>query len=427
MKIKVKEKPYSEVVNLKPKARKKPIKPLIILSFIIRIAAFLAFLNIKFSFRKIGMEALGRKEPALILMNHSSFIDLKIVSALLFPRRYNIVMTSDGFIGKNLLMCLIGCIPTQKFITDSLLVKDIFYCVKKKKRSVLLYPEASYSFDGTATPLPESIGKLIKKLGVAVVMIKTYGAFSHDPLYNNLQKRRVPISADMEYLFSPEDTKEKSVEEINGILKDRFTFDGFKWQQQNEIKITENFRADFLNRVLYKCPNCKAEGEMDGKGITLTCKHCGKSYTLTEDGFMSANNGETEIDHIPDWYAWQRECVKREIEDGKYRTEREVDIYMMVDTKCIYKVGDGILRHTIDGFILDGCDGQLHYTQAAELSYSLYSDFYWYELGDVISIGTQKTLYYCIPKSKEDIVAKVRIATEEIYKHIHTKTKHLTN
>lgn len=418
MKIKTRELPYGEVLRLTPQKRKKPVKPLFILALVIRILSVFTFLGVKFTFKKICMENLGSKEPCLILMNHSSFIDLKIASALLFPRRYNIVMTSDGFVGKNLLMRLVGCIPTQKFISDSLLVKDILHCVKKLKTSILLYPEASYSFDGTATPLPESLGKLVKKLSIPVVMIKTEGAFSHDPLYNNLQTRKVKVSATMEYLLSPEDICQKSVEDINAVLKEQFSFDNFRWQQQNGVKITEKFRADCLNRVLYKCPQCLTEGETVGEGITLTCKNCGKVYTLTEEGFMQAENGETEFTHIPDWYNWQRECVKNEIVNGQYKIEREVDIYMLIDTKCIYKVGDGILTHTKDGFRLTGCDGKLEYTQAAELSYSLYSDFYWYEIGDVISIGTPKVLYYCIPKSPKDVVAKARIATEEIYKMI---------
>lgn len=416
MKIKKRELSYSDVLKITPKKHKKPIKPLFVLSLLIRILSFFELLKVGFKYKKIGMEKLSKKEPCLILMNHSCFTDLKIASTLLFPRRFNIVMTSDGFVGKNLLMRLIGCIPTQKFITDSLLVKDILTCVKKNKTSILLYPEASYSFDGTATPLPESLGKLVKKLGIPVVMIKTFGAFAFDPLYNNLQKRKVKISATMEYLLSAEDTKQKSAEEINQILKEQFTFDNFAWQQQNGVKITEKFRADSLNRVLYKCPNCLAEGETEGKGVTLTCKNCGKQYVLTEEGFMKAQKGETEFSHIPDWYNWQRECVKREILKGEYKLEEAVDIYMMIDTKCIYKVGDGTLTHTKEGFSLVGCDGELRFTHPAELSYSLYSDFYWYEIGDVISIGNSKVLYYCVPKSKKDIVAKARIATEEIYK-----------
>ncbi len=421
MKIKTREMAYSEVLKLKPKKHKKPLKPLFLLALVIRVLSFFELLGVRFSYKKIGMDRLAKNEPCLILMNHSSFIDLKIASALLFPRKYNIVMTSDGFVGKNLLMRLVGCIPTQKFISDSLLVKDIFHCVKKNNTSILMYPEASYSFDGTATPLPESLGKLVKKLGIPVVMIKTFGAFSHDPLYNNLQKRKVKISAEMRYLLSPEDIKVKSYEEVNSILKEQFTFDNFRLQQENGVKISEKFRADCLNRVLYKCPNCLAEGETVGKGIKLTCNHCGKVYELTEDGFMKAQNGETEFSHIPDWYAWQRECVRKEILSGEYRLCENVDIYMLIDTKCVYKVGDGVLTHTKDGFSLIGCDGKLNYTQAPELSYSLYSDFYWYEIGDVISIGTPKVLYYCIPKTDKDIVAKTRIAAEELYKIINEK------
>ncbi len=44
------------------------------------------------------------------------------------------------------------------------------------------------------------------------------------------------------------------------------------------------------------------------------------------------------------------------------------------------------------------------------IAYSLYSDFFWYEIGDVICIGDTKTQYYCIPKDCGDIVAKTRLA-----------------
>lgn len=415
MKIKTKVMPYSEVIKLTPRKHKKPLKPSILLALVIRVLSLFTLLEVGFKYEKIGMDKLGRKEPALILMNHSSFIDLKIASALLFPRRYNIVMTSDGFVGKNLLMRLIGCIPTQKFVGDSVLVRDILHCVKKNKTSILLYPEASYSFDGTATTLPESLGKLVKKLGIPVVMIKTFGAFAYDPLYNGLQIRKTKISATSKYLLSAEDTKEKSFEEINEIIKCEFSFDNFKWQQENGVKITENFRADFLNRVLYKCPHCNAEGKTEGKGITLTCKNCGKVYELTEYGFMKAQNGKTEIPHIPDWYKWEREKVREEILSGEYNLDIDVDIYMMIDSKCVYNIGEGHLTHNKDGFHLVG-DGGLDYRQEPKVSYSLYADYFWYEISDVICIGNSKALYYCLPKEKGDIVAKTRLATEELYK-----------
>ncbi len=34
----------------------------------------------------------------------------------------------------------------------------------------------------------------------------------------------------------------------------------------------------------------------------------------------------------------------------------------------------------------------------------------------MICIGDEKAQYYCFPKGKEDIVAKTRLAVEELYK-----------
>lgn len=369
------------------------------------------------------MERLKDKEPCLFLMNHSSFIDLKIAAAILYPRPFNIVCTSDGFVGKKWLMRQLGCIPAKKFVSDPGLVRDMVYAVKELKSSVLMYPEASYSFDGTATPLPDSIGRCLKILGVPVVMIRTDGAFLRDPLYNGLRLRKVSVTADMRYLLSPEEIEEKTTGELNEIVRNCFAFDHFRRQQEQGIRVAEPFRAEGLNRVLYRCPHCMAEGNMQGSGILLRCQNCGKEYELMEEGYLRAVQGETEFQHIPDWYQWQRECVRKEIREGTYRMELPVQICVMVNTKCIYRVGEGILVHDMDGFRLTGCGGTLDYRQKATASYSLYSDFFWYEIGDVICIGNGTILYYCFPKTGEDVVAKARLAAEELYRWKRRKPK----
>ncbi len=421
MKTTVKVKSYEEALSRVANKHKKPIKPFFVMQTLIRVLSFFTLLPLGFKYTEKNMDKVSKKEPCLYLMNHSAFVDLQIASTLLWPKRYSIIMTSDGFVGKNLLMKTIGCIPTQKFVSDSVLVRDIFHSIKKNKISVLLYPEASYSFDGTATTLPESLGKLVKKLGVPVVMITTYGAFAHQPLYNNLQKRKVKISAEMECILTAEQIEKASFSEINEVIGEKFKFDNFRWQRENQIKINEKFRADYLHRVLYKCPHCSAEGETVGEGTTLTCKACGKIWKLTEYGFMKAQNGETEFSHIPDWYNYERGSVRKELLDGSYKLDCDVDIYVLTDMKAIYNVGSGHLIHDNNGFKLTGCDGAINYVQAPELSYSLYSDYYWYEIGDMVCIGNGKVLYYCFPKDKSVSVAKVRLAAEELYKIVMGK------
>jgi len=415
MKIKTRSLPYEKVSALPKAKHRRPLRPNFLLRTAVRIAAIPDLWATRFRFTTEDMEKVG-KEPCLILMNHSSFIDLMMVARIFWPKPYGIVCTSDGFVGKEWLMRLLGCIPTQKFVSDVSLIKDMEYLLKEKRVSVLMYPEASYSFDGTATPLPRKMGVLLKKLGVPVVTVITQGAFARDPLYNGLQKRKVRTSAHVKCLFTAQQVKEMKVSELDEKLDEAFSFDNFAWQRDNGIEIKEKFRADGLNRILYKCCHCGKEGQMEGKGTTLTCHRCGKVWQLDTLGQLQAEDGDTRFSHIPDWYAWQRSEVRRELEEGTYRLETDVDIGMLVDLKALYMVGSGHLSHSTEGFALTGCDGKLQYCQGPLACYGLYSDYYWYEIADVICIGNHDALYYCFPKETGDVVAKTRLAVEELYK-----------
>ena len=399
MKIKTKRMSYEKVMALPRPAHRNPIKPNYFLQTLIQLLSLPTFWKTKFSYEKHGMDKLDPKEPVLILMNHSSFTDMKIASAIFYPKKYSIVTTTDAFVGMEWLVRLVGCIPTQKFVNDVTLIRDMEYMLKEKKTSVLMYPEASYSFDGKATALPRKMGVLLKKLGVPVVTVITQGAFARDPLYNGLQLRKVKVRADVTCLFTAEDLKTKTVAELDAALDEQFGFDNFKWQQENNVVIDAPFRADGLNRILFRCPHCNTEGQTVGKGIYWKCNACGKEYELTELGYLKATDGDTKFDHIPDWYDWQREQVRKELEDGTYRLDREVEIGMMVDFKAIYMVGSGRLTHDSEGFKLTGCDGKLDYAQGPLANYGLYADYLWYEIGDVICIGNKDALYYCFPQN----------------------------
>jgi hypothetical protein len=368
------------------------------------------------------MERLAKDEPSLVLMNHSSFIDMQMVGDYLFPRPFSVVTTTDAYVGLAWVLKAIGCIPTQKFVSDITLIRDMKYALENNRTTVVMYPEACYSFDGTSATLPDTLGGLVKLLRVPIVTIITHGAFLREPLYNMLRHRKVDISADVTYLLSPEDIESMSVEQINERIGEAFGFDHFRYQQENGIRIDEDFRADGLERVLYKCPHCLSEGCAEGRGIQWKCRACGKTYELTEFGTLRALDGESAYTHIPDWFTWQREQVKSAIERGEYQLDVDVDIYMMVDYKAMYYVGEGHLLNNAEGFHLTGCNGELDYTQSPLASYSINADYYFYEIGDMISIGNRRHLFYCFPKNTQAIVAKAKMAAEEMY-HIE-RAKH---
>ena len=415
MKIKMREMTYDQVLDLPRLKHRRPRKPSRLLAAVAWLLSRPTLKRIGFTYTAERMELVG-KQPCLILMNHSSFTDMKLAYGIFYPRRMGIVTSVDamtGMLGR--LMRWLGCTPTHKYVSDISLISDIKYMLKKNRTSVLMYPEAGYSFDGRATTLPRGLGILIKRLGVPVVTVITEGAFHRDPLYNMLQIRDVKVTARVRCIATPEEIGEKSVAELDALVDEAFSFDNFAWQRDNRISVSEPFRADGLQRILYKCPRCNAENQMEGKGTRLTCHACTKSWEMDEYGQLGALDGETEYPHIPDWYAWQRECVRRELEEGTYLLDEEVDIVMQVNLDSVCRIGTGRLLHTLDGFRLTGAQGKLDYRQSALFSHTLYSDYYWYELGDVIGIGDNEFSYFCFPKRNVS-VTKARLATEELYK-----------
>jgi ribosomal protein S27AE len=326
------------------------------------------------------------------------------------------VATTDAFIGKGWLMRQLGCMETKKFTTDVQLVREMKTMLKEKKSSVLMFPEAGYSLDGRATVLPDSLGKCVKALGVPVVMVTTRGAFLRQPLYNNLKKRKLSVTAEVEYLLSPADNAEKSMTELNGIIQDKFAFDNFRDQKEKGIVIDEPDRAEGLERVLYKCPNCGVEHKMAGAGTRLTCGACGKAYELTTLGELCAEDKNTEFSQVSEWVDWQRESVKAELSEDKYRLDTPVNVCAIVDSKCIYDLGAGRLTHDKKGFCLTGVDGSFVYEQSATAAYTINADFYFYQIADVINIGDKNIQFFCFPIGEKTSVFKARLAAEEAYK-----------
>ena len=413
------KRPYQQVITdakKNNKKHKKPKKPGLFWRTLMRLVSLPDMLATHFKCEKIGMDKIKRGEGSFILMNHSCFTDLEIIATALYPKPFNIVTTTDAFFGKDWLMRKIGCIPTKKFCSDTVLVRDMLHAARKLKTNIVMFPEAGYTFDGTTTTLSDTIGKCVKMLGLPLVMLKTYGAFSRDPLYNNLQKRRVRVSATLECLLSSEEVAQTSAEDITKIVFEQFAFDSFRWQKENKVRIDAGFRADGLERVLYKCPECKAEGRMLGKGIKLTCRECGAEYELDEYGELIGVKQDAEFTYVPDWYKWERDEVRAEIDRGEYRLDTPVNIWISTDTHGVFDVGEGQLVHTKDGFKLTGADNEINYEHKPLTSHSICADFNFYERGDIIALSSPDCIFYCFPKDQTIPVAKARLAAEEIYK-----------
>ena len=179
MKITTKKLPYDAVMRLPRPPHRAPTVPTAFFRALMRNLGAGDLKDATFSYTAAGTERAESDAHRLVLMNHSAFIDLEIAATVLREQPFNIVCTKDGFVGKEWLMRQLGCIPTRKFVTDLTLIRDMKAALERA--DVLMFPEAGYSFDGTATTIPHRLGKLLKMLDSPVMTIRTHGAFLRDP------------------------------------------------------------------------------------------------------------------------------------------------------------------------------------------------------------------------------------------------------
>ncbi|MBQ1950390.1 MAG: 1-acyl-sn-glycerol-3-phosphate acyltransferase [Clostridia bacterium] len=413
-------------VNYKNKRRyntaKYPIRQPLLLTYLIWLLSKIALANKEYKIEKINME--GLKPPYMLLSNHMYFIDFELAALGTFPHRVNNVVSIDGYYRRPWLMELIGAICTRKFTMDLHLVKSIRK-VLKRGDILCMYPEARYSPCGTTAYLPESLGKLIKMNKVPVVAVVHHGNHLHSPFWNFRKKRRVPLHTTFTQILTADEVARLSVDEINQTVQKALQYDDYRYQQQNNIRLTEPFRAEGLHKVLYQCPHCMAESKMASEGAELFCTQCGKRWHLNEDGTLSALSGETEFSHVPDWFDWEREQVRLQIERGEYQFTDEVDIYSMPRCWKFTHLGKGIVTHDAEnGFVVQGeYRGEPYRIQRTPLqtnSLHIEYDYCYIKPLDCFDISTENDSLYCYPR-QENVVTKLAFATEIIYQQ-HKQT-----
>ncbi len=361
----------------------------------------------------------GLKPPYLLLCNHNAFNDFKVATKAVFPYRANYVVAIDGFIGREWLLREIGCICKRKFTSDITLIRHLRQVIRNGNIAVV-YPEARYSLCGTTAVLPASLGKLCKLLGVPVVTLICHGHHVNSPFWNLHDNGVAPTEAEFGVLFTADELKEADPDEINERIVEAFQYDDFAWQKERGIRITYPKRAEGLHKVLYQCPSCGTEYRMSSEGVKLRCDACGMTWTMSETGELSADHGGTAFSHIPDWYEWERENVRKEVAAGTYSSgELPVRVDSLPNAKKFIRLGEGMMVHDMNGFRVSGTDADGDPFEMEKPVPGLYSCHIEYEYlgkyGDCVDLNTLEDTWYIYPHDCEFSVTKMALATEELY------------
>ena len=195
-----------------------------------------------------------------IIYNHQSRFDWVNIVKMTKGRRINFVVGYNEFFRSHfkLIFKLTRNIPKKNFTQDIPSVKAMTKIIKDGG-IVCFSPEGMSSITGHSQPIAPGTGRFLKHFGVPVYAMKSQGAY----LVNHkvcLDNRQGMMEAELVCLFSPEDLKNLSAEEIDAKINEYLWQDDYDWnfEKKYHFKHMENATSHFED-LAYYCPKCGKE------------------------------------------------------------------------------------------------------------------------------------------------------------------------
>lgn len=175
--------------------------------------------------------------------------------------------------------------------------------------AVGLFPEGDRSWDGRSEPARPGAARLVKRLGVPLVLVRQRGNYLALPRWA-LSPRRGPWSLEFR-VFEVDEIDRLSLPLLDAIIAATL--------RRDEVREAAAEGRDFdagggaaegVGRLLWRCPVCgKADG-IEGRGDRILCRRCGADWRM--DGNLRirpANHSgalhAAPIRDIVDWHEWQ--------------------------------------------------------------------------------------------------------------------------
>lgn len=390
------------------------------------IGAFFLLLPVGGHVQKIN--CAGLEPPYLLLQNHASFVDFPMAARAMYPNSSGWVISIEEFIGREWLMRGIGGIYKRKFTADLTVVKHILTMLTKMNCSVTMFPEARYSLAGVNEQIDGALGKLAKKAKCPVVVYIQHGNFLRSPQWCKRPYRKVPVCGEFRQIVTREEVQTLSAAEIQRRIEEAFHYDDYQWQYDNQIEIKSPYRAHNIHRILYQCPHCGTEFEMNSDRTQLWCEHCGTRWEMDTLGRLHCLNGEDRFQHVPDWYNWERENVRQEVAEGRYAFEDTVRLERIVSARTGFEtLGTVKLTHGVEGFRMEGTldNGEPFSFQRSTASMmSCHIEYDFKKRGDAIDLATLHDTYFVFPLTAHNVLTKLHFATEELHRVQHAQQMH---
>lgn len=275
------------------------------------------FLKLKFGYR--WEQAKDLPENYIVLSNHVTDYDPLLVGVS-FPKQMYFVasehVTRWG-LASRLLKYVFHPIIRYKGTVATATVIEILRKVRAGG-SVAVFAEGVRTWDGVTCPILPSTAKMVKTAGCGLVTYKITGGHFVSPGWRDHGTARGPISGAPVHLYTKEQLKAMSVDEVYRIICDDLYEDACARQLAEPKRYRGRGRAEGLHNLLFICPACGLHNTFTESDDMVRCKACGLEFRYTEQCMLEGVRFRT----TKEFFDWQKTRVASDvIENETYQVD----------------------------------------------------------------------------------------------------------
>ena len=306
-----------------------------------------------------------KNSQVIYLCQHKSRLDYIYLFAGLKNLDVNILCGYQNVFQKRSygLLKRLGVIAKMLYQPDVQATMQMFQAIKRGG-SLVVFPEGIQTTSGSTHPINPATKSFIKKAGLPVVLVTIKGAYFTRSRYStDIKKGKITVTFDK--LFSSEDCKNLSKEELHSALLQKFKYNEFdEFSEQKVAFYGKKPNIYGLDNIIYKCPNCDKEFTFSTENDVMTCSHCGFTVKMDEYYDISSENYRLPFKNIDEWYKWQRKTIAKDVLSEDFKLTSKVKIGRINTQKLdnnysLLFYGEGVLTLTNKGLFYDGiADGK---------------------------------------------------------------------
>ncbi len=255
-----------------------------------------------------------KDQPTILLSSHASRLEF-IYTIYGFKRKdVNVVCGFQNILQKGLyqLMIKFGVISKYLYQPDLICVKNMLK-VLRRDGALGLFPEGIQSTSGSTHPINPATAQFIKRSKANIIVCTSKGAYLATNRYSTDRKKGY-IGITYSLLFTPEMLDTLNEEQIYKGILEKISYNDFAFNREARHQyVGKKPNAFGIDKILYKCPDCKKEHTLRVENDTVVCEGCGFRVRINEYYDLVCIQGKECPADIDRWYKWQRKCVAREV------------------------------------------------------------------------------------------------------------------